>query len=62
MFPLFLSVSVLRDLCYENNCAEGTLECDSSSYRFNPPAVARMPYEPKAESGSCCYRTPSGEL
>ena len=23
-----------------------------------PPPLARLPYDPKAESGSCCYRTP----
>jgi hypothetical protein len=25
---------------------------------FLPPSLAPLPYEPKAESGSCCYRTP----
>src|SRR5208283_466831 len=25
---------------------------------FLPPLLAPMPYAPKAEGGSCCYRTP----
>ena len=25
---------------------------------FLPPTLAHLPYEPKAEGGSCCYRTP----
>jgi hypothetical protein len=24
---------------------------------FLPPPLAHLPYEPKAEGGSCCYRT-----
>ncbi len=32
-------------------------ECGGSSSRLSPPPLAHMPYEPKADSGSCCHRT-----
>ena len=46
------------DRYHENSCAEGTLDCGSSSYRFTSSPLAHLPYEPRAESGSCCYRSP----
>src|SRR5208283_5057359 len=34
------------------------LECGSSSYRLSVSSSELWPHEPKAEGGSCCYRTP----
>ena len=41
--------------CYENSCAEGTLECGSRSYRL---FCAHLPYEPKAVAAA----TPKVEI
>ena len=42
--------------CQENSCAEGALDCGSSSYRFSLSRDGNLPYEPQAEGGGCCYR------
>ena len=42
----------------EDEQARSALECGSSSYRFVFAALPRFSYEPRAEGGSCCYRTP----
>jgi len=38
--------------------ARSALDCGSSSYRLSSSAPWPLPHEPKAEGGSCCYRSP----
>ena len=51
-------MTVRREGSRKRTYGEDILDCGSSSYRLSYFGLAHLPYEPKAEGGSCCYRSP----